>query len=379
MNDIKTEILANVESDLAKLIELSEWLHANPEVAWKEFESAAKCAQFLRDRGFDVEEKFVGLDTAFHARIGTGKRRLAFVAEYDALPGIGHACGHNLIATMALGAAVSIAPFAEDLDLSVEVFGTPAEEGYGGKIEMLDQGAFDGLDFAMMVHPAPVDIVRAEPFAVAHWEITYKGHAAHAASYPTQGVNAADAFNIAEVAIAHLRQQLPHSVRVHGIVTHGGDVPNAIPHLTTGRWYVRASSMEELEVTQAKVKRCFEAGALATGCEVEIREESQPYSDFDTDEQGLKFYQKNALALGRDLRTTGPETQMCRASTDMANVSKVVRAIHPYIGVNSFPVLNHQAEFADACVGATANQTLMDGATALAWTAVDVANEWLAD
>lgn len=378
MNSLKKAILTNVESEMTKLIELSEWLHANPEVAWQEFESAAKCSEFLRDRGFEVEEKFVGLDTAFHARIGSGKRRLAFVAEYDALPGIGHACGHNLIATMALGAAVSIAPMAEELDLTVEVFGTPAEEGYGGKIEMLDRGAFDGVDFAMMAHPAPVDIVRAEPFAVAHWEITYRGHAAHAASYPTQGVNAADAFNIAEVAIAHLRQQLPHSVRVHGIVTHGGDVPNAIPHLTKGRWYVRASSIEELEETQAKVKRCFEAGALATGCQVEIREESQPYSDFDTDEQGLKFYEKNALALGRDLRTTGPETQMCRASTDMANVSKVVRAIHPYIGVNSFPVLNHQVEFADACVGVTANQTLKDGATSLAWTAVDVANEWLA-
>ncbi|MCS5480853.1 M20 family metallopeptidase [Corynebacterium sp. YIM 101645] len=377
MNDIKDHISTAIRDELPSLIGLSEWLHAHPELAWQEYKSAARCAQFLRDRGFVVEEQYVGLETALHATFGTGSRRLALMAEYDALPGIGHACGHNLIAAMSLGAAVGLSKVADELDLTVEVFGTPAEEGYGGKIEMLDRGAFEGLDFAMMAHPAPVDVVRAEPMAVAHWEVTFYGHAAHAASYPTQGINAADAFTISEVAIALLRQQLPPTVRVHGILTHGGDAPNAIPHFTRGRWYVRASTMQELEETQEKVLRCFRAGALATGCRVEIRDESQPYSDFTTDEPALSFYENNARSLGRDLRTEGPETQMCRASTDMANVSKMVRSIHPYVGVGCYPVLNHQAEFADACVGETANQTLIDGATALAWTGVDVAKQWL--
>lgn len=378
MNDIKNRISEAIASELPALIELSEWLHDHPETAWEEYKSAARCAEFLKDRGFEVESQFVGLDTAFHATFGSGTRRLALMAEYDALPGIGHACGHNLIAAMSLGAGVALATVADELDLTVEVFGTPAEEGYGGKIEMLDRGAFEGLEFAMMAHPAPVDVARAEPMAVAHWEVTFRGQAAHAASYPTQGINAADAFTISEVAIGLLRQQLPPTVRVHGVITHGGDAPNAIPHFTRGRWYVRASTMQELEATQEKVLRCFKAGALATGCDVEIRDESQPYSDFDMDEQALTLYQENARALGRDLRTEGPETQMCRASTDMANVSHVVRAIHPYIGVGSYPVLNHQAEFADACIGNVANQTLNDGATALAWTGMDVAEEWLA-
>lgn len=377
MNKIKRQIQAEINAELNDLIALSESLHDDPELAWEEYNSAAKCSAFLRDRGFSITEQFLGFDTAFHATYGEGSRRIALMAEYDALPGIGHACGHNLIAAMSLGAAVALSSVATDLDLTVEVFGTPAEEGYGGKIEMLDKGAFEGLDFAMMAHPAPVDVARAKPFAVAHWEVTFTGHAAHAASYPTQGVNAADAFTISEVAIGLLRQQLPPTVRVHGVVSKSGDAPNAIPHHTRGRWYVRASNMEELEEMQAKVRRCFEAGALATGCDVEIRDESQAYSDFTTDEAALSFYESNATELGRALQTEGPETEMARASTDMANVSKVVRAIHPYIGVDSFPVLNHQAEFADACIGPVANQTLADGSTGLAWTGTDVALEWL--
>lgn len=377
MNKYKEKAREAVHEELNSLIELSEWLHENPEIAWEEVESSKRCANFLRSSGFDVEENYVGIPTSFHAVKGSGSKRIGIMAEYDALPGIGHACGHNLIAAMSLGAGIALSEVAEELDLSVEIFGTPAEEGKGGKVEMLDRGAFDGLHFAMMSHPAPVDVVRAKPFAVLHWEVNFTGHASHAASYPTQGVNAADAFTISEVAIGLLRQQLPPTVRVHGIVTKGGDAPNAIPHRTQGRWYVRASTMEELEATSQKVINCFKAGALATGCEVSIIDESKPYSDFVTDEAGLGYYEKNALLLGRDLRTDGPETLMSRASTDFANVSHITRAIHPYIGVGSYPVLNHQEAFADACVGDVANQTLSDGATALAWTGIDVALDWL--
>lgn len=377
MNDIKETIQDTIKAERSELIELSEWLHANPETAWQEYEAAARSAALLRDRSFAVTEQFVGLDTAFHAAFGNGQRRIGLMAEYDALPGIGHACGHNMIAAMSLGAAIGLSAVADQLDLTVEVFGTPAEEGFGGKIKMLDRGAFEGLDFAMMAHPAPVDVARAHSMAVAHWEVTFTGKAAHAAAYPTQGVNAADALTISQVAIGLLRQQFPSTVRVHGVTTNGGDAPNVIPSETSGRWYIRASTMQELEDIKEKVQRCFEAGALATGCEVTIGDEAPPYSDFDTDEPALAFYEDNARALGRDLRTEGPEIQMALASTDMANVSKVVPAIHPYIGVDSYPIINHQAEFADACVGQVANQAITDGATALAWTGADIANEWL--
>ncbi|UYG17406.1 M20 family metallopeptidase [Brachybacterium huguangmaarense] len=360
----------------AELVELSESLYGDPETAWHEVRSSAAVAALLERHGFAVVRGVADLPTAFHATRGTGHRRVAFMAEYDALPGIGHACGHNLIAAMSAGAAIATAAVADELDLTVEVFGTPAEEGGGGKIEMLDRGAFEGLDLAMMAHPAPVDVARARPFAVSHSAIRFTGKAAHAAAYPTHGRNAADAFTIAQVAIGMLRQQLPPTVRVHGVMTSGGEAPNAIPEVTTGRWYVRASSMAELAETEEKVRHCFEAGALATGCELALEPESQPYSDLRTDEAALAAYELNAAALGRTLVTDGPETAMCTASTDMGNVSQVVRAIHPYIGVGSFPVLNHQREFADHCVGPIAERTLSDGATALAWTAIDVAEDW---
>lgn len=369
---LKDAVQAAVSTHRAALIALSDDLYAHPETAWNEVESAKKVAALLREHRFDVVENFVGLPTALHATYGRGRRRVAVMAEYDALPGIGHACGHNLISAMSVGAAIALAAVAEELDITVEVFGTPAEEGGGGKIEMLDRGAFEGVDFAMMAHPAPVDVVRARPFAVSHSAIRYHGKAAHAAAYPTHGRNAADAFTIAQVAIGLLRQQLPASVRVHGIMTSGGQAPNAIPHETAGRWYVRAADLRELAETEEKVRRCFEAGALAAGCELEIEPESQPYADFKTQEDILELYAANALALGRTLVDEGPETEMCRASTDMGNVSHVVPSIHPYIGVGCYPVLNHQKEFADHCVGPVAEQTLTDGATALAWTAVDV-------
>lgn len=367
----KTRVAETVAERLPDLVQVSESLHQYPETAWQEVRSARLLSNHLRARGFTVRNEFVGLPTSFHAVFGTGSTRVGLMAEYDALPNIGHACGHNLIAATSIGAAEALSELADDLDLTVEVFGTPAEEGGGGKIEMLDRGAFEGLDLALMAHPAPVDVARARPFAVAHLAVEFQGKAAHAASFPTEGRNAADAFVIAQVAIGLLRQQLPSTVRVHGIVTSGGEAPNAIPEVTRGRWYVRASSLSELDVVQKRVVACFQAGADAAACSLEITPESQPYSEFHTDERLLELYEANARTLGRDLRTSGPETGMCQASTDMGNVSRHVRAIHPYIGVGSYPVLNHQREFADFCVGETAERALSDGATALAWTVID--------
>src|SRR5690606_19820883 len=281
------------------------------------------------------------------------------------------ACGHNLIAASSVGAALGLAEVADDLGLTVEVYGTPAEEGGGGKIELLDRGAFGGVDLAMMVHPAPVDVAEARPFAVSHSRITYRGRSAHAAAYPEEGVNAADAFTVAQVAIGLLRQHLPPSSRVHGIVTSAGSAPNAIPDSSSGRWYVRAETLAELAEIEPNVMRCFEAGALATGCTLEIEAESKPYAEFRTDTRTLERYRANALELGREFAPAGLAGRMNRASTDMGNVSQVVPAIHPYIGVGSLPATNHQREFADHCVGPTAERALLDGAIALAWTGCD--------
>lgn len=368
---VKDRVAARITEVAPRLIELSNSLHDDPELGWQEFRSSAAVSDVLTEHGFTVERPYLGLETAFRARYGSGEFTVGFLAEYDALPGLGHACGHNLIAAMSVGGAIGLAEAAAELGITVEVIGTPAEEGGGGKIELLDRGAFTELDFALMAHPAPVDVAEAEPFAVTHWHIEYTGRAAHAAAYPERGINANDAFLVAQVALGLLRQQLPKTARVHGVMTNGGEAPNAIPARTEGRWYVRAETTDELLALEKKVVNCFEAGALATGAELTITPESRRYSEMRTDEAALECYRSNAEALGRSFDVDPVAATMNRASTDMGNVSQIVDAIHPYIGVGG-EASNHQAAFAESCIGETAERTLLDGATALAWTAADV-------
>ncbi|HQV19144.1 MAG TPA: amidohydrolase, partial [Gordonia sp. (in: high G+C Gram-positive bacteria)] len=246
------------------------------------------------------------------------------------------------------------------------------EEGGGGKIEMLERGGFDGLHAAAMVHPGPVDVARARPFAVSHSHIEYQGKSAHAAAYPDRGINAADAFTLAQVAIGLLRQQLPSSVRVHGLLTRGGEAPNSIAERTEGRWYVRAETLTELAEVEPRVMRCFEAGALATGARLTVTPESKPYAEFRTDDELLACYERRATAVGRTFGS-GADATMARASTDMGNVSQTLPAIHPYIGIDSLPAVNHQPEFAAATLTPAAEQAIGQGAIALAGTLIDAA------
>ena len=368
---VKDRIAARLAEVGPALIGLSDSLHDYPELGWQEFRSSASVAGVLAAHGFTVEHPYLELETAFRATFGTSDFTIGFLAEYDALPGLGHACGHNLISAMSVGGAIGLAAVADELGITVEVIGTPAEEGGGGKIELLERGAFTELDFALMAHPAPVDVAEAEPFAVTHWHVEYTGRAAHAAAYPERGINANDAFLVAQVALGLLRQQLPKTVRVHGVMTNGGEAPNAIPAKTEGRWYVRAESTDELLEVEKQVINCFEAGALATGASLSITPESKRYAEMRTDEEALESYRSNAIALGRNFDVDPVAATMNRASTDMGNVSQIVNAIHPYIGVGS-EASNHQAAFAESCVGEEAERTLLDGATALAWTAADV-------
>jgi amidohydrolase len=370
---MKDIVSARVDAVEGRLLALSHRIHANPEVAWAEVNSSAWVADELAGIGFSVQGSLCGLKTAFAATVGSGSLHLGICAEYDALPGLGHACGHNIIAAAAVGAAAALAPVVDALGITLTVFGTPAEEGGGGKIELLERGAFDGVHAMMMVHPGPLDVARAEPYAVSHSKIRYLGKASHAAAYPERGVNAADAFTVAQVAIGLLRQQLESGDRVHGVITNGGEAPNAIPEMTEGRWYVRAGSLAELTVLEDKVRRCFEAGALSTGCKLEIEAESKPYAEFATDEAMLELYVANATALGRTFMSAGPDMRMNRASTDMGNVSQALPAIHPYIGIGSLPAVNHQKEFAAAAITPAADRAVVDAAKAMAHTCIDMA------
>jgi amidohydrolase len=374
MSQAREAVSRDVAARSEELLALSRRLHENPEVAWEEHRAAAWVGDAMDAGGFTVERAYLGLDTALRATRGSGPLHVVLCAEYDALPGLGHACGHNIIASSSVGATLALGAIADDLGLTVTLLGTPAEEGGGGKIVMLERGAFEGAHLALMAHPGPVDVARARPYAVSHLDIAYDGKAAHAAAYPEDGVNAADAFTVAQVAIGLLRQQLPSGVRVHGLVTRGGEAPNAIPQRSEGRWYVRGDSMALMEAAREKVLRCFEAGALATGCELTVDEPTAPYAELRSDDDVLDLYVRNAEGLGRTFvdGATGLG-RMSRASTDMGNVSQVVAAIHPYIGIDSAPAVNHQREFAAACITPAADAALLDAATALALTVVDAA------
>jgi amidohydrolase len=370
----KAAARAALERSAPDLIGLSHRVHAHPELGFEEERAAAWVAGALADAGFTVTPGVCDLPTAFLARTGSGPLHVGICAEYDALPGIGHACGHNVICSAAVGAGRALAPVADDLGLTVTVLGTPAEEGGGGKILMLERGAFDGVHLAMMVHPAPVEQASTPCLAVSHLEVRYHGRAAHASSYPEQGINAADALTVAQVAVGLLRQHIRPGDRIHGVVTRGGEAPNVVPAETAAGFYIRARTLAELADLEPRVRRCFEAGALATGCTMDVHASSPPYSEMRADVELSAVYRANAEGLGRvfpDIAEAAAER--AAGSTDMANISLVIPTIHPMLGIDSLPAVNHQPEFAAHCVTAAADRAVLDGAVAMAWTAIDAA------
>ncbi len=362
-----------IDGNLARLVQLSHKIHEHPETAFDEVRACAWTAETLAEGGYAVTRGIAGMPTAFSAEVGSGPLVLAVCAEYDALPGIGHACGHNIIAASAVGAGLGLARLADDLDVTVRVLGTPAEEGGGGKVTMLDEGVFDGVHAAMMIHPWPTDRLEATCLAVSHFDITFSGKSAHASAAPWEGVNAGDAMVISQVAISLLRQQLRPHDQVHGIVTHGGDAANIIPDSVTGRFMCRSASLAELELLEPRVKACFEAGALATGTSVGYQALAPVYSHMESDDGLLALYRANAEALGRSFPLDDQGAPRPTLSTDMANVSLAVPTIHPLLGIDAAGSVNHQPEFAAACITPSADSAVRDGALAMAWTAIDAA------
>jgi amidohydrolase len=370
--DAKEAARERVEQARDELVALSHRIHANPELGFEEEQACAWLCELLDGAGLEVQRGVGELPTAFAARAGSGPLHVVVCAEYDALPAVGHACGHNVIAAMAAGAGMALARVADDVGLRVTVLGTPAEEGGGGKILLLQRGAFDGAHAAMMVHPSPYEGAEMPIIAVTQFQATYTGKEAHASAYPFLGVNAADALVVAQTAIGLLRQQLRPGDRVHGIVTKGGDAPNVIPARTTATWMVRAETLDQLEEVRAKVARCFEAGALATGATLELAEDHEPYSEMRHDHELSGLYRRNAEALGRSF----PERiDRGAGSTDMGNISLAMPSIHPTIGIDAGTAVNHQPEFTAKCVAPAADQAVVDGAVAMAWTAIDAAGD----
>ncbi|MGH9742372.1 MAG: M20 family metallopeptidase [Candidatus Acidiferrum sp.] len=373
--DAKTAAQERFTSAREQLIALSHRIHAHPELGFEEEQSSSWLCESLADAGFAVEKGICELPTAFRARAGSGPLHIAICAEYDSLPGIGHACGHNIIAASAVGAALAAAKVADEVGLTISVIGTPAEEvgNASGKILLLERGAFAGIHASMMVHPAPFDMVRAKIIAASMFEVHCTGKESHASAFPELGVNAADALTIAQTALGLLRQHIRSTDRIHGIVTQGGVAPNVVPAHTSAKYIIRSETLEQLAELRPKVYRCFEAGGLATGSKIAITGGDKPYAEMRHHETMAAIYRKNSEALGRAFPDLGEWETRPTGSTDMGNVSLAMPSIHPCIAIETGGAVNHQPEFTQAAVNASADRAVTEGALAMAWTVIDAA------
>lgn len=365
--DLKRRACAAIDHQSAALIDLSQRIHAHPELRFEEERAASWLAEYLTGIGFAVDRAAYGLATAFSAEKGAGRPRVAVLCEYDALPEIGHACGHNVIAAAGVGAAAGLAPVIEDLGGSVRVLGTPAEEGGGGKVIMARAGAFEEVDVAMMIHPSGADLLEIDALAITSLRVEYHGRAAHAAAAPHHGINALDALVSAYSAIAQLRQHIAPGERVHGIITDGGQAPNIVPEHAAGVFYVRAPHRAGLEALEKRVLDCFRAGALASGAKLTVTKVGEDYEELCTNEPLASLYAANLERLGRAVGVTGRVT----GSTDMGNVSHLVPSIHPMLQIAPPDVPLHTVEFCKWAGSERGDRGVLDGAKAMAMTAID--------
>ena len=363
---------ADVEARREQLVALSHAIHENPELSWKEHEAAALVARTLEEAGFAVEVGAFGVETAVEAVYGDGDLTVAICAEYDALPGIGHGCGHNVIAAAGVGAALALASVAKDAGLRVKLLGTPAEEHGGGKVPMLLAGAWEDVDFSLMVHGMTGKDISASGFqatAVDRFEVTFHGRTAHAAGMPEQGINASSAAVLALTAIGLLRQHLPKQVNLNAFVSHGGEATNIIPDRAVLQGEIRAIDIDVWRDVKKRMLACFEGAAIATGCTWETRPTEHPYAPVKHDPVLSGIWDRNLVARGREIS----DSVLGGGSTDMGNVSQVVPAIHPTIAFLGQSAPAHNPGFTAAAISPAADDAIVDGAAALAATVLDVA------
>jgi amidohydrolase len=368
---IATAIDAAIDREATAITELARNIHQNPELRFQEYKAAAWICELVRARGHAVETKAGGLDTAFIARAGkAGGPRVAILAEYDALPEIGHACGHNLIAAGGVGAYLAAATVAERVGGEVVLIGTPAEEGGGGKVRLLEAGVFQGFDAAMMFHPFDRDLLAHPALANGWTTFTFKGSPAHAAAAPHLGHNALTACRDTFHLIDGQRVHFLDGVRVHGFITNGGQAVNIIPEHASCEFSVRARDVAELARIQAIVERCARAAAMASDVELKITTR-RGYRDMVNNMSMARCFGKHLGAIGRSPRETDP--RVGAGSTDMGDVSHAVPSIHPYLAVVDEGGPNiHQHEFVAAAGSERGFAAALDAAKALARTAIEI-------
>lgn len=369
LQEVKERIASEARALHPRLIQMSQTIHANPELAFDEYKAAELLTNELEEHGFDVERGVAGLDTAFVATYGSGEPVVGILAEYDALPKIGHACGHNLIGTWGVGAGIVLRRALPDVQGTIKVIGTPAEEGGGGKVIMAEHDIFKGLSAAMMMHPRDTTYIDRGSLAVTRFDVEFFGKPAHASSAPFEGINALDAMLQVFFSINQMRQQLRNYTRIHGVITHGGEAANVIPEYTSARILLRADDQDYLEELKGKFRNIVEGAALATGAEAKLTE-GVGYKQRVCNTKLVETFGQNLTAMGLDYEV--PDANTGVGSSDIGDVSQLVPTIHPYLQICEKGIGGHTAEFAEAAQTERADELTAVGATLLAQTAADV-------
>jgi amidohydrolase len=368
---LKSQIVSEVEAHRRELCDLGCKIHANPELGFHEKKASGWLVGFLEDNGFKIEHGIYGLETAFRATYGKGQPVIAFLAEYDALPEMGHACGHNLIGAASAGGAVGCRPAVNECGGKIMVIGTPAEELYGGKVTMAQRGAFSDLDAAMMVHPGGHDSVVTEALACQGLNVEFFGKPSHAAGRPEAGINALEAMILSFNAIDALRQHLKPKARIHGIITDGGQAANVVPAHSAANFLVRAADETYLTELKEKVLNCFKGAAQATGARLEYKWDELSYAPMLNNLSLGRLFMRNMNLIGRKTRMVDPDQSF--GSTDFGNVSQLVPGIHASVSItDKRGTVNHSPQFAEAAVSEKGLEAMLDAAKALGMTAADL-------
>ncbi|MDC0595128.1 M20 family metallopeptidase [Acidimicrobiia bacterium] len=372
---LKNTFKTNLDSIHKQLTEVSDWMYENPELGFNEFKTSEYLVNFIESFNGKVAYPTGGLDTAFEVTYGNEGPLVVLCVEYDALPEIGHACGHNVIATASIGAGLAIKDLADELGIRVKLLGTPAEEGGGGKIILLENGNFEDAVCSMMIHPGVENVVNPTFTTIQQYKVEFFGKDAHAAGAPEQGINALDAQIQLFVNASTYRQQMVSTNRMHGVITNGGFKPNIIPSYTSSEWYLRALNEDDLSKIESDFKNFVNAAAMSTKCDVKIESPDYRYTEIDNNKVMYELYKENSLSVDRKMILQSEAARPGLGSTDMGNVSLAMPSIHPMLSIDSGDAVNHQPEYAAATLTPGGHKAIYDGAYAMGATIIDLAEK----
>ena len=375
---IKNEFKKELESIHKSLIEVSDWMYENPELGFEEYKTSEYLVNFIKSFQDNVIFPTGDLETAFEITFGKDGPLVVLCVEYDALPEIGHACGHNVIATASIGAGIALRNLVDELGVRVKLLGTPAEEGGGGKIILLDKGAFEDAKCSMMIHPGPLNVANPTFTTIQQYKVEFFGKDAHAAGAPEKGRNALDAQIQLFVNASTYRQQMVQSNRMHGVIKDGGFKPNIIPSYTSSEWYLRSLNEDGLNILEKDFLNCVNAAALATKCEVKITSPDYMYREILNNKTMYELFMQNSENIGRGMPLEDPQRPGL-GSTDMGNISLAMPSIHPMLDIDAGDAVNHQPEYASATIKPGGHKAIFDGAYGMGATIIDLAEKNLWD